>query len=586
MRTIFTTAFLIVMVLFFVSTNKTLAGANDTLVVYANSSLTLDQTINSDTTSGGAQLHKAYKLVSLDTTYVFLGSITVKSDFTVIGVLGSNGRPPCIQPGILGDGSMASYLFVLNANNIKGVFKNLYLTGLSIDNTISQTNVNGVGALIQISADYIKLYVDNVIFEDWPENAISYSGNWDDFFVTNCKFRNMISATQWYSGEGIRNQTNAAITDTMVMKYNTFLCINSYAAGPVTVSYVKYFDFSHNSIIYNFQNPFWIFNVTDAKVNDNVFYGNWVGGITKDEYTGFWDQLWSLEVGSLIDLDTLDIAKAKFFDPADSASANLRWLAEAKRNIEVKNNVYFWSKSVTDYWTAWNDTAHTDSLYTPTWMNHRTTGMFTDKAHWPGLVQSGNQEVDPGFGSSIDQVLFNNKGNGVGLFQYMVDIRTNAATTDIYGYQLQSASGANWIPAWPLPELADMKYSNAALKTAGTDGKPVGDPGWFTGGYTGVVKTPSGLPTTFSLSNAYPNPFNPTTNIQFSVAKSENVKLVIFNILGQKIMTLVNGEMKPGKYTATWNGKDEFGSSVASGIYFYRLESQSFNSTKKMILMK
>jgi hypothetical protein len=101
-----------------------------------------------------------------------------------------------------------------------------------------------------------------------------------------------------------------------------------------------------------------------------------------------------------------------------------------------------------------------------------------------------------------------------------------------------------------------------------------------------VFKSDSNVPVKFALSQNYPNPFNPTTNIQFNIAKSENVKLVVFNILGQKIATLVNGEMKAGTYTATWNGKDEFGNSVASGIYFYRFESQSFNSTKKMILMK
>jgi hypothetical protein len=585
MRTILTRMFLVIIVMLFVSINKTLASNSDTLVVYASSS-SLDDVIKSDTTSDGMQAHKVYKLTTLDTTYIFLGPITVKSDFAVIGALGADGRPPCIQPGVLSDGSLAYYLFVLNANGIKGTFKNLYLTGLSTQNTINQLNVNGVGAFIQVSADSIKLYVDNVIFEDWPENAISYSGNWCDFFVTNSKFRNMISATQWYSGEGIRNQNNSATTDTMIMKYNTFMCINAYAAGPITVSIVNYFDFSHNTIIYGFQNPFWFFNVTNAKVNDNLFYGSWAGAITKDEYTGFWDQLYSLEVGSLIDLDTLSVSLAKVFDPADASSDNIRWLAEAKRNIEVKNNAYFWPKAVTDFWTAWDDTAHVDSIYTPTWMNNRTTGMFTDKTHWPGLVESGNLNVDPGFGSSIDQVLYNNKGNGVGLFQYFVNIRTNITSTDVYGYQPQSVTGANWIPAWPLPESADMKYANTALLTAGTDGKPVGDPGWFTGGYTGVVKTPAQVPTAFSLSNAFPNPFNPTTNIQFSIAKSENVKLVVFNILGQQIRTLVNGEMKPGKYTATWNGKDEFGTNVASGIYFYRFESQSFNSTKKMILMK
>ena len=318
MRTILARLFLVAAVIMLASAGKTLAANSDTLVVYATP-LSLDEVIKSDTLSDGTQAHKVYKLTTLDTTYIFLGPITVKSDFAVIGALGTDGRPPCIQPGILGDGSQAFYLFVLNANGIKGTFKNLYLTGLATNNTINQTNVNGVGALIQVSSDSIKLYVDNVIFEDWPENAISYSGNMDDFFVTNCKFRNMISATAWYSGEGIRNQTNSAVTDTMIMKYNTFLCINSYASGPVTVSMVYYFDFSHNTIIYDFQNPFWIFNVTNAKVNDNLFYGSWAGAITKDEYTGFWDELWSLEIGSLIDLDTLDIAKSKVFDPADAS---------------------------------------------------------------------------------------------------------------------------------------------------------------------------------------------------------------------------------------------------------------------------
>jgi hypothetical protein len=581
MRTILTRVFLVVMVMLFVSINKTLAAGSDTLVVYASSS-SLDDVIKSDTTSDGMQAHKVYKLTTLDTTYIFLGPITVKSDFAVIGVLGADGRPPCIQPGVLSDGSLAYYLFVLNANGIKGTFKNLYLTGLSTQNTINVLNVNGIGAFIQVSADSIKLYVDNVIFEDWPENAISYSGNWCSFFVTNSKFRNMISATQWYSGEAIRNQSNSAATDSMIMKYNTFLCINAYAAGPITVSITNYFEFSHNTIVYGFQNPFWFFNITNAKVNDNLFYGSWAGAITKDEYRDNWDQLYSREVGSLIDLDTLAVPLAKVFDPADAANNNILWLAEAKRNIEVKNNAYFWPKAVTDYWTAWNDTAHVDSIYTPTWMNTRTTGMFTDKTHWPGLVESGNQNVDPGFGSSIDQVLYNNKGNGVGLFQYFVNIRTNITSTDVYGYQLQSVTGNNWIPAWPLPESADMQYTNAALKTAGTDGKAIGDPGWFTGGYTGVAKTGNQLVSKFMLYDAYPNPFNPSTTIKFNLAKAGNVSLKVYNVVGQLVKSVVSNEFKEkGEYQLNLNMNN-----LSSGVYFYTLTQGAQQVTKKMVLLK
>ena len=581
MKAIFTALVLVVTIAFVIAPSKTLAAGNDTLVVYA-SGASLDEIINSDTTSGGMQAHNAYKLVSLDTTYIFLGPVSVKSNLTVIGALGSDGRPPCIQSGVLSDGSLPYFLFVMNGNNTIGTFKNLYLTGLAPNNTINQLNVNGIGAFIQISGDYIKLHADNIIFEDWPENAISYSGNWDDFFITNCKFRNMVSATQWYSGEALRNQNNNAITDSIVMRNNTILAINAYAACPVTSIYTKYFEFTHNSVLLTFQNPFWIFNVTDAKVNDNIFYANWVGAMTKDEYTGMWDQLWSMEVGSLIDLDTLDVAKAKVFDPADSASSNIRWLAEAKRTIEVKNNAYFWPKAVTDFWTAWNDTAHVDSIITPLWMNNRTKGMFTDKTHWPGLVESGNINADPGFGPSLDKVLDNNTGNGVGIFQYFVNIRTNTATTDVFGYQPQSVSGNNWIPAWPLPELTDMQYSNAALKTGGTDGKPVGDPGWFTGGYTNVLKTQTQVPDKFALYDAYPNPFNPSTNIKFSLTQSGYVSLKVFNVLGQLVKTITdNAYINKGSYEINLN-MDGF----SSGIYFYTLTEGNQQMTKKMILMK
>ncbi len=581
MKVTFTVFVLIAAMLFFIYPNDIFAAGNDTLVVYS-SGASLDEIINSDTTSNGMQAHSVYKLVSLDTTYIFLGPVSVKSNLTVIGQLGNDGRPPCIQSGILQDGSLPYYLFVMNGNNTIGKFKNLYLTGLAPNNTINELNVNGLGALIQISGDYTKLYVDNVIFEDWPENAISYSGNWDDMFITNCKFRNMVSATQWYSGEALRNQNNSAITDSIVMKDNTILAINAYAACPVTSIYTKYFEFSHNSILLTFQNPFWIFNVTDAKIDNNIFYANWVGAITKEEYSGYWDQLWSIEVGSLIDLDTLDLAKAKVFDPADSASSNLRWLAEAKRNIEVKNNAYFWPSEVTNFWTAWNDTAHTDSIYTPTWMNTRTTGMFSDKTHWPGLVESGNVNVDPGYGPSFVKVFDNNTGNGVGLFQYFTDIRTNTASTDIYGYQPQSVSGNNWIPQWPLPEAQDMQYSNASLKTGGTDGKPVGDPGWFTGGYTAVQHTPVQLPDKFALYQSYPNPFNPTTNIKFSLAKEGNVSLSVYNVMGQLVKTIVdNSYMSKGEHNYIVN-MDNF----ASGIYFYTLQQGGNIITKKMVLLK
>jgi hypothetical protein len=94
------------------------------------------------------------------------------------------------------------------------------------------------------------------------------------------------------------------------------------------------------------------------------------------------------------------------------------------------------------------------------------------------------------------------------------------------------------------------------------------------------------VPNKLELSNNYPNPFNPSTTINFSVPNTSNVSLVIYNTLGQNVKTLVNNQVLNGKQTFVWDGKNDFGSSVPSGIYFYRLTNGSSSITKRMVLLK
>ncbi|MCJ7458216.1 MAG: T9SS type A sorting domain-containing protein [candidate division Zixibacteria bacterium] len=94
------------------------------------------------------------------------------------------------------------------------------------------------------------------------------------------------------------------------------------------------------------------------------------------------------------------------------------------------------------------------------------------------------------------------------------------------------------------------------------------------------------VPTKFALDQNYPNPFNPETNISFYLSEKSEVNLAIYNILGQKVRTLAEGPMESGSHTVTWNGKNESGSSVASGIYFYKLNAGDNTVTKKMTLLK
>jgi hypothetical protein len=94
------------------------------------------------------------------------------------------------------------------------------------------------------------------------------------------------------------------------------------------------------------------------------------------------------------------------------------------------------------------------------------------------------------------------------------------------------------------------------------------------------------LPANPSLSQNYPNPFNQGTEIKYALPKSCNVSLTIYNLLGQKVRTLVNEYQNAGYKSAFWDGKDESGKDVSSGIYFYLLKTDDFKEAKKMTIIK
>ncbi|OGU32097.1 MAG: hypothetical protein A2X67_12750 [Ignavibacteria bacterium GWA2_55_11] len=110
---------------------------------------------------------------------------------------------------------------------------------------------------------------------------------------------------------------------------------------------------------------------------------------------------------------------------------------------------------------------------------------------------------------------------------------------------------------------------------------------------TTEVKT---YPTTFALYQNYPNPFNSTTTIMYDVpeiaGRVPRVAVQIFNIVGEKVRTIERSDRDAGTYFVTWNGRDENGAAVATGVYFYRLLSvdpemrNHFATTKKMLLLK
>ncbi|RLB13341.1 MAG: hypothetical protein DRG82_15850, partial [Deltaproteobacteria bacterium] len=105
----------------------------------------------------------------------------------------------------------------------------------------------------------------------------------------------------------------------------------------------------------------------------------------------------------------------------------------------------------------------------------------------------------------------------------------------------------------------------------------------------GEVLSPKAvLPKAFALSQNYPNPFNPSTTIAYDIPEGAdvNVRLNIYNMRGQLIRTLVNEVKSEGSYKVQWDGTDNYGRKVASGVYFYRITAGEFSKTRKMVILK
>ena len=95
-----------------------------------------------------------------------------------------------------------------------------------------------------------------------------------------------------------------------------------------------------------------------------------------------------------------------------------------------------------------------------------------------------------------------------------------------------------------------------------------------------------GIPDVYALEQNYPNPFNPITFINYQLPEATNVKILIYNVLGQKVATLVDQPMNAGYYNISWSGLNQYGSPVSSGVYLYRIETEGFSAVRKLMYLK
>ncbi|MBI5472565.1 MAG: T9SS type A sorting domain-containing protein [Ignavibacteriae bacterium] len=154
--------------------------------------------------------------------------------------------------------------------------------------------------------------------------------------------------------------------------------------------------------------------------------------------------------------------------------------------------------------------------------------------------------------------------------------------------------GATWDTSYAtnIGAYRHLDFAWQGANVYGWAGTATGGIAYFVGTLTDVDDTPrEGVPQTFALQQNYPNPFNPTTTILYALPEAARVNLSIYNVLGQRVAELKNEVQNAGFYNAIWNGRNDAGAQVATGVYFYRLEATpssgaTFVSMKKALLLK
>jgi hypothetical protein len=374
-------------------------------------------------------------------------------------------------------------------------------------------------------------------------------------------------------------------------------------------------------------------------VTNNIFLNqNWVGEDSTEVNSGSDPDKY---FKSTILVDSISFAKHVIVQPKYWASADSSSYVSAldinKLKVFISNNINYWNPLLLEYFTnannitgdgttgyvnSWLDWGYGFQLpqriknMPCEWMNAHTQALFA--AYAPpngGFVADAPLSVSPG-SPTIDNIdvatrdimmawnqnLWNDpnfptapnvKTSGMIFGDYDpktipgIDLEGNTCKENGIGITKFSDLAENWSSTVystidDLP-LGALSWNDAQIDAfnSNVDYELVSAAYGSKIGRTIAFQLPVGAIYKFELSQNCPNPFNPTTKIDFTLAKASDVKLTIYNVLGQKIATLVNSRMNAGPQSVVFNA-GKFG----SGVYFYRLDAGSFSSVKKMLLLK
>ncbi len=516
--------------------------------------------VAADTNDNGEQLHSVYKL-ERGGTYMYNEAPVIKNPIHIVADKPGDTdetKPPLLIVTTDSEGE------VPYANNITTyadlTLKNIAMTTTSVDGIYSWANA------IILSQDGLTLTMDGCVFTMIGWGMIEAYTKDTKIFVKNCTVRN---ATVYDAGDEwcpFFIESGGAEFDTLSFTNNTIFNLQGAIVNVGGTDVINNFIFDHNTLV-NVVKGFTPLRAHyNTIVSNNIFYNVNPHSVTLQQVLDGEDQVYP----SVISADTL------LGNEPDAPDSVESLMAESDRSYVLKNNCYAWSQNVKDYWADY------DSVAAVKWMNDVAKGLFEDDENYPNFYDEGNVNIDPGF---------SNADCTDDLVAQMKNHRDNG-TFGFWGFAPNTEfTMPDYFLEYPYPE--DLTYS---ADLTSTDGFHVGSLQWYPeelaqyeAVYVSVDDNENELNTAdnFVLEQNYPNPFNPSTRINYTINNSGRVNLVVYNVLGQKIRTLVsNQSATAGSHSAVWNGMNEAGNQVANGVYFYKLQVGNQSTMKKMMFLK
>jgi hypothetical protein len=514
----------------------------------------LNEIIKADVDGSGKQLNNVYILRRGATYYCNATIQNVGYPITIKAETGTGAIPKIVN---WPDATGALQRIITAGDDV--YLYNLFIDGMgpNLATTLPDPYYLMNGQLLNAAVAGKVLVADGCILLNAGQVIIRSNSGARKVQITN----SVIGNSGQVSGDNIGNgriiDFRAGVTDTVIFKNCTM--VNTYdrivrhygAAANTATAFVKYIEFDHNTIVHNLgaYGYFFLGDISDqAKITNNLFYNPMTLG-----YEPIADPQRLAEIQNIGEKDA---TTGQFLFPLIIDQIN----TTATPKFTISNNVITYDSDVKKYFTD-------NKVEQNPVVSNRIAGFLGT-----GAVPATKADI------TLKRIP-NNMINVMNWYHAnAVKVLAGGMITDPK-MDFDRRSRKFWT------DSLDCSYTTALAAFNGTDKKPVGSNVW-TSKVTAIKSELSQIPSEFSLSNNYPNPFNPSTKISFSLPVKSTVSLSVFNVLGQEVKKVVDQELSAGIHTVDFNA-----TGLSSGMYVYTLKvvgdnGSNFVTSKKMTILK